>query len=270
VTAETAQKVYTMIAEYLVKYGMQALFGLVILFVGFRVASWVSKVIAGLCAKRHMDVTLTGFFAMTARITVIVFTCLVAADKFGLTISPLIAAVSAAVFGASFAIQAPLSNYAAGLTLILSRPFAVGDTVTLLDHSGVVEDIRLAATTLSNEMGQSITIPNKHIVGEIVVNSKENRLAKGGIGISYDADHRRAVAVIERTLASMPDVSKDPLPLVGIGSFGDFSVNLDFTYRVPTRHFGRIVRAVNQAVYEALKKENIAIPFPRQDVYLIK
>ena len=267
VTTETAQKIYTMIAEYLVKYGMQALFGIVILFVGFRVAAWVSKLVADLCAKRHMDVTLTGFIAMTVRVTIIIFTALVAADKFGLTISPLIAAVSAAVFGASFAVQAPLSNYAAGLTLILSRPFVVGDTVTLLDHSGVVEEVKLAATTLSNEMGQRITIPNKHIVGEVVVNSKESRLASGQIGISYDSDHRKAIAAIERTLASLPDISKELVPIVGIQSFGDFSVNLEFKYRVPTCHYGKLVHAANQAIYEALKKEGISIPYPRQEVF---
>ncbi len=138
---------------------------------------------------------------------------IIAIGKFGISIAPVIAALGALVFGSSFALQGPLFNYGAGLTIILSRPFVVGNTIMVQGVSGVVEEIRLAATVLTNEDGEKITIPNKHVVGEIIHNSFANKIAEVSIGISYADEPQLAIDTISRTLA-------------GIESFGDSSVNL--------------------------------------------
>ena len=138
---DTMEKYYDAMIAYAIKYGFQVLFGLIILFIGWKIAGWVSGLFEGLCKKRHLDVTLTKFLSTVVKIIVLTFAILIAVDKFGITISPFIATISAMIFGASFAVQAPLSNYAAGLSIIFTRPFIVGNTLTIKGYSGVVDEI---------------------------------------------------------------------------------------------------------------------------------
>jgi small conductance mechanosensitive channel len=199
-----------------------------------------------------------------------VFVVIVAIGKFGISIAPFIAALGALAFGASFAIQGPLSNYGAGLTLILTRPFVVGNTIQVQGVSGVVDEIRLAATILSTEDGEQITIPNKHIVGEILTNSFENRIIEASIGIAYGDDPERAVEVLQQVLAEFEEVRKDPMPQVGIEAFADSSINIGMRYWVPTKQYYQTLYKVNLAVHKALAEAGINIPFPQQDVRLIQ
>ena len=153
-----AQKLGETAIEFLVKYGFQVLGGLIILFIGWKIASWAANLFVKFGEKKHFDVTLTKFVANIIKWTILIFVTLMAVEKFGVTINPLIAAASAAIFGASFAIQAPLSNYAAGLMVILTRPFHVGDTIQIKGVGGVVQEVKLPNTVLVTEDGETITI----------------------------------------------------------------------------------------------------------------
>ena len=128
------------------------------------------------------------------------FAFIVTIGKFGITIAPLIAALAATAFGASFATQSPLANYGAGLVIILTRPFVVGNTIKVTDVSGIVDEVKLGATILTDEDGVKITIPNKHIVGEIIHNSRERRIVEEIVGISYDSDPEKAIQIIKEAL----------------------------------------------------------------------
>ena len=154
---QMVQKLGETAVELLVKYGFQVLGGLIILFVGFKIANWAAHLFIQFGEKKKFDITLTKFIAGVIRITLLIFVVLMAVEKFGVTINPLIAAASAAIFGASFAIQAPLSNYAAGLSVILTRPFVVGNTLRIKGISGVVEEVKLPCTILVNEDGERLS-----------------------------------------------------------------------------------------------------------------
>ena len=171
-----------------VTYGFQMFGAIIILVVGLFVARWVGHLVEKLCASRKFDITLSRFFANVAKALVLVFVVIIALGKFGITIAPFIAAIGAIAFGASLAIQGPLSNFGAGIAIILGRPFVVGNTITVLDVSGIVEEVRLGATLLSTEDGEIITIPNKQILGEILHNSFANKMVESKIGISYTDD----------------------------------------------------------------------------------
>lgn len=265
----TMQKIYDKIAEYLVTYGLQALVGLIVLFIGLKIAGWVSKLVTGLCEKKHLDITLTKFLAMVAKSVVIALAALIAMDKFGITISPIIASISALVFGASFAIQAPLSNYAAGLSIILSRPFAVGNTISVKGYSGVVEDIQIPCTILTTVDGERITIPNKDIVGEIIVNSKENKMTQIVVGVSYGDDPQKAIKLIEATLKRFSQIVPEPPPHVGIREFGDSAINIGVRYWAPTRQYVQVLYDVNLAIFRALKEAGLTIPYPQRDLHIV-
>ena len=265
----TLQHLINTLIEFFVNYSFQVLGAVVVLGIGFALAHWLSELALKVCEKKKFDITLSKFLAGTVKIIILGFVLVVALGKFGITIAPFVAALSAAVFGATYAIQGPLSNYGAGLSIILGRPFVVGDTITVAGVSGVVEDVKLAATTLVNEDGVRITVPNKHIVGENLYNSKANKVVESLVGISYASDPEKAISVIQRTLVAFKEVTTNPPPQIGIQAFGDSSINVGYRYWVPTKKYFQTSYAVNLAVYKAFESAQIEIPFPQREVRLI-
>ena len=265
----TAQKLIDLAIEFIVTYSLDVLGALIVLIVGAVAGNWVCQLLLKQFERQKMDLTLAKFIANTGKFTVLAFAMIVALGKFGITIAPFVAALGAAAFGASYAIQGPLSNYGAGIAIIMSRPFVVGDTITVASVSGVVEEVKLGATILVNEDGIRITIPNKHIVGEIVHNSKANKVADGVVGISYDSDPARAIELVRGVLAGHSDVSTSTPAQIGIREFADSSINIAYRYWIPTRNYFKISYAVNAGIFKAFKENNIVIPFPQRDVHVV-
>lgn len=263
------QKLINTVITFFVNYSFQVLGALIVLILGSLAGNWLSGMLAQFLVKKNVDVTLSKFLAGLVKITVLGFALIVALGKFGISTSPLVAALSAAVFGASFALKGPLSNYGAGISIILSRPFSVGQTITVRDVSGVVDEVKLACTRLVNEDGVIITIPNNQIVGEILHNSKLNRVVESSIGISYDSDPEKAVQVIIGVLGKFPEIVKNPAAQIGIAAFGDSAINIAYRYWVPTTKYFQISHSVNLGVYKAFKEAKINIPFPQQEVRIL-
>jgi len=266
---KTVQKLVNMIIDFFVNYSFQVIGAILVLIIGVLVARSVASFLLKLFERKDLDVTLSKFTAAAVKGIISGFAIIIALGKFGITIAPFIAALAAMAFGASFAIQAPLANYGAGLVIILTRPFVVGDTITVTGVSGVVDEITLGATTLTDEDGVKITIPNKHIVGEIIHNSQEKRIVEEIVGISYDSDPEKAIQIIKEALNEFEDISKEPPPRVGIQKFGDSSIDIGLRYWIPSQKYFKTLYQVNLAVYKQLKARDIEIPFPQRDVHII-
>jgi small conductance mechanosensitive channel len=266
---KAAEGYVDMIIEFGVKYGFQVLAAAITLIIGLIVARWLSRVVVRVCEKRNLDVTLSRFLANVVKLIVIGFVFIMALGKLGIAITPLIAALGAVAFGSSLALSGLLSNYGAGLTIIVTRPFVVGNTIKVKSVSGVVEEIGLGATHLSNEDGQKITVPNKHIVGEILTNSFENKIVEMAIGISYNDDSQQAIRIISEALKNIPAIVDSPAPQIGIQAFGDSSVNIGMRYWVPTKQYFQTLYQANLAVYTALNEAGITIPFPQRDIHMV-
>ncbi|MBN2713084.1 MAG: mechanosensitive ion channel, partial [Planctomycetes bacterium] len=129
-----------------VQYGFQIIGALIILIIGYLIARWTQRLVVGMLEKRNTDITTRTFIGKTVKLFVLFIAFIVALGNFGVSISPMIAALGALTFGVTIALQGPISNYGAGLTLILSHPFRVGNTVEIQGVSGVVEEIKLACT----------------------------------------------------------------------------------------------------------------------------
>lgn len=264
-----AQQAYDVIVNFLVTYSFQLIGAVIILIAGFIVGGWVSRALLRLQERRNVDVTLRQFIASTVRLIVIGLFVIIAVSKLGISITPLIAALGGLAVGASFAIQGPVSNYGAGFVIILTRMFKVGDTISVQGCSGLVTEITLATTKMVAEDGEDITIPNKHVVGEIHRNSYGNRLVEGSIGIAYAADPDRAIEVTMNVLRSHAAVTDEPAPQVGIEAFGDSSINIAYRFWVPTQSFFETQYAVNLGVFKALGDAGITIPFPQREVRML-
>jgi small conductance mechanosensitive channel len=267
---ELVTQIYQTLVDFLVGYSFQILGAIIVVIAGFVVGRWVSSALLKLQERRNVDVTLRQFIASTVRLIVIVMFLIVALSQLGISITPLIAAIGGLAVGASFAIQGPVSNYGAGLVIILTRMFKVGDTVSLLECSGIVEEISLATTILRAEDGEQIVIPNKHVVGEVHRNSFANRIVEGQVGIAYSADPEQAIQVISDTVLQLEGVAHDPKPQIGIAAFGDSSINIDYRVWIPTDRYFELLHGLNLSIYRALQTNNISIPFPQREVTLLK
>jgi len=266
---KAVQKLINIVIDFFVNYSFQVVGAILVLIIGVLVARSVSSFFLRLLEKKEFDVTLSKFIVATVKGIILGFAVIVAIGKFGITIAPFIAALAAMAFGASFAIQGPLANYGAGLVIILTRPFVVGNTIKVSDVSGIVDEVKLGATILTDEDGVKITIPNKHIVGEIIYNSKERRIVEEIVGISYESDPEKAILIIKETLETFQEVSKDPQPQIGIQEFGDSSIKIGLRYWIPTSKYFKTLYQVNLSIYTHLKANNIKIPFPQRDVHIV-
>lgn len=238
--------------DFGVKYGFQILGALVFLFVGLKVAGWIGTQVQRLAEAREIDVTLAKFFGNVVKLVLVAFVAIATLGNFGIQIAPLIALAGAAAFGATFAIQGPLSNFGAGLSLILTRPFAVGNTITVNKVSGVVEEIKLGATILTGEDGERITIPNKDIVGHTIVNSDTYRIVESQVVIATDTDAERAVFAIDRAIAGFPEVVEAGTPQVGVHGFSLGGIVIGMRFWAPSRKYYQTRYAVHLAALKAL------------------
>jgi len=267
---QQAKEIYRLMTEFIVNYSFQILGAMLILLAGFFVANKVSKLVGGVCERNHLDVTLSRFLSGVTKIVIIAMVAVVALGKLGISIGPFVAAVGAVSLGAGLAVQGLLSNYGAGLAIIMTRPFVVGDTISIQGVTGVVQEVRLANVLLVDEDDVQITIPNKHIVGEIIRNSHGYSLIELSVGISYGNDPQRAVEVIQSALQTITAIHERRPPLVGIDRFGDNGIDLGLRFWGPTRKLFQLRYEVNQRVHLALKEAGISIPFPQREVRLFR
>ncbi|MGK0500892.1 MAG: small conductance mechanosensitive channel [Oceanicoccus sp.] len=261
-----AAEIYNLVVEFFVAYSFQILGALIIFLIGLFVANKVSKLVFSLCQKRELDITLSRFVASFSKIVIVVMVAIIALGKLGISVTPFLAIVGALSLGVGLAVQGLLSNYSAGLTIVLTRPFVVGDTISVQGVTGIVKEVHLALTMLTNEDGVEISIPNKHIIGEIIHNSHANILVEVSIGVAYDSDLKLTIAAISAVLNSFDEVCKDHPAQVGVDEFGDSSINMGIRFWTPTENYYAVRYRVNLAIFNALQEHNITIPFPQREV----
>ena len=266
---QTLQKFYSIAIEFLTNYSFQLLGALIIVILGWFAAKYTYAFLIRVFERNHFDSTLAKFIASLVKMLVFVAMLVIALGKVGISIAPFVAAIGAVSLTAGLALQGSVSNYAAGVLLIISRPFKVGDTLSIGSFYGVVEEIKLAYTVLRNEDEELITIPNKKMIGDVLVNSFDVRVVESSIGVAYEQDPRKAIALIKEILASFAEVSQEHKPVIGIAKFGESSIELGLRYWVPTKSFFKVQYEVNLALYTALHVNNISIPYPQREVRIL-
>lgn len=256
---QTLTILFDNLVEFVVAYGFQILGALVVLFIGLKACNWASRKTVEFGTKRNFDPTLTKFAGNVIRIFLIAVVAIITLSNFGITIAPLVALAGAVAFGGTLALQGPLSNYGAGLAIILTRPFTVGSTIQVQNTFGVVAEISLAATVLNGEDGERITVPNKEIVGQIIVNSHQHRVVETRFFIAHDQDSDKAIEAFKTAIARYPADEGAPRPLVGIHDFTYGGIILGARFWVPSLKYYQSRYAVNRDVLGALKAAGISL-----------
>ena len=262
------EAIYDIIVNFFVNYSFQLVGAIIILLIGMFVAKKAAKIILRLCDTKGLDVTLSRFIANIAKILIVVMVAIISLGKLGISVTPFLAAIGALSLGAGLALQGLLANYGAGLNIILTRPFVVGDTIMVQGESGIVKDILLAYTIIVTEDAVEITIPNKHIVGEILHNSKAVSLLELSVGVSYASDIDHVIKLLSDAVENHMFTSEVKKPSVGIIGFGDSSVDLEIRIWVASNVINTARFAINKVIWDTLQKHQINIPFPQREVQL--
>ena len=267
---DVARQLIEKIIDFATEYSFQVLGGLIVLVLGWIVAGYVARLLMKVFAKKNVDITLSKFIAGTAKLLVIIFAVIVALGKFGIEIAPIIAGISVIGFGTSFALQGTLANYVAGFSLILTRPFRVGDIVEVADVMGEVTEIKLPRTEMKTVDGHMILIPNKHIVGEIIQNYSERKRLKIEIGISYDSDVEKALKIVRDVVSNDERIFKGESLRIGITEFADSSINLCARVKCLQDNYWDVMFDLNKKIFSEFNNAGIVIPFPQRDVHIIQ
>lgn len=262
------QEFYSQTIAFLANYSFQIIGALIITIIGWFLSKYIYNILIAFFNKHDVDSTLGKFAANAVRILVLGAMIVVAIGKLGISIAPFIAAVGAIFLTAGLAIQGSVANFAAGISLVISRPFKIGDTILINNIYGEVEEIKLAYTMLRTEDEELITVPNKNMIGEVIVNSSKYRIVESSVGISYNDDVEKAIAIIRNVIDNFENISVDNKCIVGIEKFGDNALEIGMRYWVPTRSFFKIQYEVNLAVYKALNEALLSIPYPQRDVHI--
>jgi small conductance mechanosensitive channel len=238
---------------------------LAIVLGGFIVAGWARNRVIGLTRRyRRLDATLFSFLGNILRYVILAFTTLFVLNTFGIQTTSIVAVIGAAGLAIGLALQGTLSNVAAGVMIILFRPFKNGDFVEVAGEMGTVQEISLNFTELSSLGNVQVIIPNSQIWGNVITNysAYDTRRAEWVFGVSYGADLKKTEQIIHDTIMADPRSKTDPAPFVQVNNLGDFSV--DFLVRVwcASGDYFQYQADMKRAVKEALDAGGIEIPFP--------
>lgn len=256
---QSVTRLIDLAVEFGVAYGLQILGALFIFLFGLKIARWTGRRVVRLCEVKNLDITLSRFFGNAVKILIVVVVVIITLSNFGIDIAPLVALAGASAFGLSFALAGPLSNYGAGLVIILTRPFVVGDTIEVQGVSGVTDEITLSTTTLIGEDDERIIIPNRQIVGEILVNSDAHRIVESQLVIDSQNDPEAAIAAIADALQSFDGLAEGAEPQIGIHDFNFGGIVIGLRYWVPSSRYYQTRYAVNQTALAALKAKGFSL-----------
>jgi small conductance mechanosensitive channel len=255
--------------DLLIKYGLQILGAIAILAVGFLLAKWAGNFTDRQLLKQTMEPPIRMLLVRVVKIVVMAFTLVAALDQFGVPVAPLIAGIGVAGIGIGLALQGVLRNVMAGLSIIFTKPFRVGEYIDLVGVFGQVTTVDIFSTTLTHADRSRVVIPNHKIVGEILHNYGTMRQLNLTVGVGYGTNLTDALAIVSDVLQKNPHVLKQPTPAVGVSQLADSSIQISIGPWVKVDDFASTPGELYQAIVERFKARNVQIPFPQHEVRLL-
>jgi small conductance mechanosensitive channel len=237
------------------------------------IAGWVARMTRrALSRVESVDLTLRNFFVSLVRYVILILTALAVLSQFGVQTASLIAVFGAAGLAIGLAMQGTLSNLAAGVMLLLFRPFKVGDFIEAAGTAGVVEEIMIFSTKLKSPDNKQLYVPNGSILSGTITNysAKNQRRVDMVFGCSYGDDIKKAKALLEEIVKANALVLDDPAPTIGVLELADNSVNFAVRPWVNTPDYWDAYFQITEAVKQRFDEAGLSIPFPQRDVHLIQ
>jgi small conductance mechanosensitive channel len=267
----SAKELLDQIVAVLASYGLEVLGAIVILIVGWTVAGWASRaVVRTLARAERVDIMLRQFFGDIVRYAILVFTVFAVLAQFGIQTASILAVLGAGALAIGLALQGTLSNVAAGVMLLLFRPFRVGDYVEVAGQGGTVKALNLFVTELATPDNVQLLVPNGQVWGSAVKNYSRNPTRRLDliVGIAYGDDIGKAMASCQAVIDAEPRILADPASLVAVDELADSSVNLLVRFWCNGADYWPLRFDVTRRLKERLDADGITIPFPQRDVHL--
>jgi len=253
-------------------YAMPVVWAIVIL-----VAAWILSKIVGngvrrSLAKGKVDETLSRFFGKLAGYVILTLGVIFALSKFGIDVTSFAAILAAAGFAVGMALSGTLGNFAAGVMLLIFRPFKVGDYIVAGGTEGTVEEIELFTTTLNTLDNRHIILPNGLIHGAVIENVTFNKTRRVdvNVGVDYGASMKESRKVLLEGIANIPSALSDPAPEAYLVELADSSVNWQVRVWCDPADYWGVRQDLTEAAKDALDNAGISIPFPQMDVHMDK
>lgn len=263
---------WVMVMAVVTTYGLSVVGAIVILVVGFVIAGWVKGSVSKALSKfQRVDQTLRGFFSSLAYYGVIIFTIIAVLSQFGVETTSFIAVLGAAGLAIGLALQGTLSNVAAGVMLLLFRPFKTGDYIEGGGLAGTVKDISLFVTELATPDNVQIIAPNSQIWGDAIKNYSfhPTRRVDIVIGIAYEDEIDKAIAAIVDEAKKDSRVHADPAPMAAVTDLGDSSVNFTVRLWCNAGDYWPLKFDMTKNLKNRMDAEGITIPYPQRTMHTV-
>lgn len=255
--------------SYVIPWGINIVMALAIFVIG----RWIARILLGvtdrLLNKAGMDVMLVGFIRSILNALLLLVIIIAALDQLGVDTTSFIALIGAAGLAVGLALQGSLKNFAAGVLLLVFRPFKNGDFVETAGTAGVIEEIGIFTTKMKTGDNREIIIPNGSIYSGNITNysARPTRRIDMVFGIGYDADIRKAKEIMQAILDADERIHKEPEPLIAVAELADSSVNFNVRPWVDSGDYWTVRFDVTEKIKLAFDDAGISIPFPQMDVH---
>ena len=255
-----------------IDFGLQLLVALLIFVIGKWVAKIITKVLRNILIRTKVDDILADFVCALVKGALLLVVIIASLDQLGVDTTSLVALIAAAGLAIGLALQNSLQNFAAGVMLLVFRPFKAGDFVEAAGVAGVIEGISIFSTTMRTGDNKEMIIPNGAIYSGIITNfsAKDTRRIDMIVGIGYDDDIRKAKDTIWEILNADDRILKNPEPLVAVAELADSSVNFVVRPWVKSADFWAVQFEFNENLKLTFDKKGISIPYPQMDIHTHK
>jgi len=256
--------------SWVTSYSLNIIGAILIYVVGKWLARRVSNLLAKLLEKNKLDLTLVNFLTNLIYYTLMVLVVVAAAGRLGINTTSFLTIIGAAGLAVGLALKDSLANFAAGVMLVLFRPFTIGDVVSTAGITAKVEEINIFNTYFCSADNQLIIVPNSKIIGDIITNitAKDTRRVDLTVGISYSDDMAKTKEILAGLAQEDSRILADPAPAIAVAELADSSVNLVFRPWVKTSDYWNVRFDLIERIKNSLDEAGISIPFPQQDVHL--
>jgi small conductance mechanosensitive channel len=251
-------------------YSVNIIGAILIFIVGKWLARRITNLLSKLLQKNNVEPTLVNFLTSLSYYTLVVLVIVAAAGRLGINTTSFLTILGAAGLAVGLALKDSLSNFAAGVMLVLFRPFAIGDVVSTAGITAKVEKITIFNTIFCSPDNQLIIVPNNKIISDIItnINAKDTRRIDLVVGISYSDDMGQTRDILQGLAAADSRILTDPATTVAVAELADSSVNLVFRPWVKTGDYWDVRFDLTEKIKNSLDAADISIPFPQQDVHL--
>ena len=255
--------------DYIILHSGALITAAVVIVVGLLAARWLGKLADSWLNRKAMEPPMRMLVVRILKLMIFGLALVIALGTAGMDVTALIAGIGVAGLGMGLAVQGVLSNLVAGLTIIFTKPYRIGEYIEIVGVQGVVKTIELFTTTLEHADRSRVVIPNRKIVGEILHNCGNIRQLNLTVGVSYGTDINAAVAIVRGVLDLNPRVLKDPKPVVGITLLANSSINIAVNPWTTANDYVPAGAEIYQAIVEQFRVNKIEIPFPQREVRLL-